>query len=116
MAKNRYKCDRCNKEEIRYSSVSDFPCECGGDKIKQMPRLSGHTQVNETVDKHRNTKHKQDQKKILEDRSSEHYWKVEVPKMVASGIYSLETMLEMKWVYYNEKGELCTRTTPPAAE
>jgi len=116
MAKNRYKCKKCGSEEMRYSSLSDFSCSCGGLKVRQMPRLSGHAQVNETVDKARNVKHKQDQKKILSDRKSEYYWSVEVPKMVASGVYSLETMLEMRWVYYNEKGELCTRTAPPESE
>jgi len=116
MAKYRYKCDKCNKEETKYSSKESYSCECGGDFKRQMPRLSGHAQVNETVDKYRNVKHKQDQKKIINDRKLEYYWSVEVPKMVASGIYSLETMLEMRWVYYNEQGELCTRTTPPEAQ
>ncbi len=116
MAKNRYKCDTCESEEMKYSSEDEFPCSCGGQKKKQMPNLAGHAQVNEVVDKYRNVTHKQDQKKIINDRRSEHYWNVEVPKLVASGTYSLETMLEMKWVYYNEKGELTTRTTPPESE
>jgi len=115
MAKNRYRCNDCEKEETRYSSSSDFPCSCGGVLKRQMPRLAGHVQVNETVDKYRNVKHKQDQKKIIDDRKKTHYWSVEVPEMVASGTYSMETMLEMNWVYYNEQGELCTRTTPPEA-
>ena len=116
MAKNRYKCNKCDKEETRYSSADEFLCSCGGQKQKQMPQLAGHAQVNEVVDKYRNVKHKQDQKKIIKDRRSEYYWKVEVPKLVASGTYSLETMLEMKWVYYNEKGDLVTRTIPPESE
>ena len=116
MAKNRYICIKCKQEETKYSSKNEFPCSCGGTKEKQMPNLAGHTQVNEVVDKYRNVKHKQDQQKIIKDRRSEYYWKVEVPKLVASGIYSLETMLEMKWVHYNEKGELVTRTIPPESE
>jgi hypothetical protein len=116
MAKNRYKCNKCDKEIMKYSSITNYPCDCGGDFKRQMPTLSGRVQVNETVDKYRNVKHKQDQKKVINDRKVTHYWTIEVPKMVASGIYELETMLEMNWVYYNEQGKLCTRTSPPEAE
>lgn len=116
MAKNRYKCNKCDIERYRYISIESYTCSCGGNLQRQLPQLSGHVQVTETVDKSRNIKHKLDQKKILTDRKLEYYWKIEVPKMVASGTYSLETMLEMQWVYYNEQGELCTRISPPESE
>jgi hypothetical protein len=115
MAKNRYKCDSCGQEDHRYSSRDEIQCSCGGTYLRQLPNLAGHVQVNEVVDKDRNVKHKQDQKKIISDRRKTHYWTVLVPEMVVSGTYSLETMLENGWLYYNERGELVTRTIPPEA-
>ena len=116
MAKNRYKCNQCSNEEIKYTAIKEYACECGGCMNRQMPKLSGEAQVNEVVDKYRNIKHKSYQKKTIQDRKLVHYWKVKVPQMVNSGVYSLQTMIEMGWVYYNEKEELCTRTSPPAAK
>lgn len=77
-----------------------------------MPMLRGLKNT-ETVDKFTNKKHISDHEEILAERKADYYWEVEVPKMVNSGTYSLETMLEQNWVYYNEKGELVTRTKPP---
>ncbi len=70
-------------------------------------------QVTENVDKHFGKSWKQDQKELLKERKADYFWSVEVPRLVNSGIYSLETMLENQWVYYDEKGNLCTRTKPP---
>lgn len=113
MAKNRYICNQCSSEEFKYRNIDSYICSCGGNFLKQLPRLADHVQVNETVDKYRNVKHKQDQGTILEDRRLEHFWSKTVPEMVQSGVYSMETMLENGWVYYSEKGELVTRTSPP---
>ena len=77
-----------------------------------MPRLRGLKNT-EVVNKHTNEKHIVDQDDIVTERKADYYWSVEVPKMVASGTYELDTMLENDWVYYNEKGELVTRTKPP---
>lgn len=77
-----------------------------------MPTIRGLKNT-ETVDKFTNKKHFSDQKEIINERKLDYYWEVEVPKMVNSGIYELDTMLEQGWVYYNEKNELVTRTKPP---
>lgn len=82
--------------------------------LRSMPVLSGKTDTLETVDKDRNIKWLDNHKDIVDDRRSIHYWKVEVPKLVNSGVYSLETMLENKWVYYDDKGQLQVRTIPPS--
>ena len=79
---------------------------------RQLPKLRGLKNT-EVVDKFTNRKHMVDQKEVLDERKADYYWEVEVPKMVNSGTYSLDTMLEQNWVYYNEKGELVTRTKPP---
>lgn len=118
MPKFIFRCASCSEEIMQYVSVStlSITCKCGSDMSRLIPKLAGHVQVKEVVDKYRNVSHRQDQKEILEDRNSVHHWSVDVPKMVASGTYCLETMLENRWVYYNDKGELCVRTKPPESE
>ena len=77
-----------------------------------MPSLRG-LKTTETVDKYTNRKHISDHDNVLKERKLDYYWSVEVPKMVNSGTYSIETMIEQGWVYYDEKGNLITRTKPP---
>ena len=79
---------------------------------RNMPKLRG-IRVTETTDKFTNKRHIQDHQDILKERKADHYWEVQVPELVRSGTYSLYTMLEQNWVYYNEKGKLVTRTKPP---
>jgi len=77
-----------------------------------MPTLRGLKNT-ETVDKFTNKKHIDDQQSIISERKADYYWEVEVPKLVNSGVYGLDTMLEQGWVYYDEKHKLVTRTKPP---
>lgn len=86
--------------------------ECGKEVTRSMPRLSGAVDVEENVDDFKK-KWKKDQKQLLDERQQKYYWEHEVPKMVNSGVYGLDTMLENGWVYYDEKGQLQTRTKPP---
>lgn len=114
MPRYTFKCDACGIKKQAYTSVSktNIICECGSNMSRLLPTLSGPSQVNETVDKLTNRKWIEGQQQILEDRKDIHYWKNEVPRMVNSGTYSLETMLEMGWVYYNDNKQLHTRTKP----
>jgi hypothetical protein len=80
--------------------------------IRQMPKLAG-IKTTEVVDKYTNKKHVADQKQVLQERKLDYYWEKLVPEMVNSGTYTLETMLEKGWVYYDEKKNLVTRTKPP---
>lgn len=113
MPKYTYNCE-CGKSIQMFASVKDKTqtCECGKQMKRQMPKLKA-PKVTEVVDKYSNKKHIQDQKEILNERKLDYYWSVEVPKMVNSGVYALDTMLEKDWVYYDEKGNLVTRTKPP---
>ena len=79
---------------------------------RALPNIGG-IQTNELVDKYSNKSLVADHKEILNERKQDYYWSVEVPKMVESGIYELDTMLEREWVYYDEKHNLITRTKPP---
>lgn len=120
MPKYTFTCHNCGESKqqlITDLSIKEFPCSnCDSAMIRQMPTLSGKAGVTETVDTHTNVKWGDDHIKSMEDRKREHYWEVEVPRMVNSGTYSVMTMLENKWVYFDDKGQLVTRTRPPETE
>lgn len=79
---------------------------------RQVPNLSGSPKVTETIDTYTNTKHVQDQKEIIMSRRDEHYWKVEVPRLVQE--HDTKTCLEMGWIVLDEKGRPVIQTTPPS--
>ena len=80
---------------------------------RQMPNLAGSSDVSETVDKYTNIQHKNDHGKIMKARKQEYYWTVEVPRMVATGTYTMETMLENGWIYFDDKKEMHIQDKPP---
>ncbi len=108
MAKYRFQCEKCNCEVTCYCSPEIEVMkhgECGCWMTRLLPTI-GSKKVTETVDPYLGIRHEEDQKKQLEDRRTEYFWEVEVPRFVASGTYSMETMLAEGWLVYNEKGEL----------
>ena len=116
MPKYTFTCSACNFSSQFYvsSKVKEKEClECWNMMKRQVPKLSGNSNVTETVNKYTNTSHRRDHSKIMKERQDEYYWTVEVPRMVASGTYSLETMLENGWVYFNDKKEMVVNDKPP---
>ena len=108
MAKYRFQCESCSVIVEHYASVSTeaLPCkECGKNAKRLYPNI-GSKKVTEIVDSFLNVRHEEDQKKQLENRRIEHFWDVEVPRLIEGGVYSLETCLAEGWLVYNEKGEL----------
>jgi hypothetical protein len=114
MAKYRYQCEDCSIVFERYTSVSieALPCkECGAKAKRLFPNI-GSKKVTETVDSFTNIRHEEDNRKNIENRRLEHFWSVEVPRFVQSGIYSTETMLAEGWIVYDEKQELVVAKGP----
>ena len=116
MPKYIFKCSTCGRETTKYtaSSVKFLTCDdsCSSIMHRLMPKLRGLKNT-ETIDKFTDKKHIDDHAAILKERKADYYWEVTVPELVNSGTYTMETMLEQDWVYFNEKGELVTRTKPP---
>ena len=115
MPKVSFVCQSCTKQVQKYlPKIRDVlgDCECGGVLKYQFP-FTSNTTVTETVDKYLNVNHIPDQKQELKNRRDEHYWSYEVPRMVDSGKYSIETMLEMGWIYFDEKENMKVHNTPP---
>jgi hypothetical protein len=117
MPKYTFSCNKCGSIEQKFTdtSTTKIDCTCGNAMFRNMPIIKG-VKTTEVVDKYTNKKHVEDHKKIVEERKHDFYWSKEVPKMVNSGIYELSTMLEKGWVYYDDKGNLVTRTKPPQKE
>lgn len=110
MPKYRFNCE-CGLEKALYVPLTteSVPCDCGKPMVRALPNLAGQ-EVRETVDKLTNRKWKQDQTAIINQRREDHYWEVEVPRLVQQ--YSVETCLEQGWLVYNDKGELVINKPP----
>lgn len=89
--------------------VRDILCSCGGTSNRQFPNIA-QQQVNETVDTFTGTKRDQNHVENMKERRDEHYWSVEVPRLIQT--MSTETCLEQGWLVYNEKGELVINKPP----
>lgn len=115
MPKYTFACKKCGSLQQKFANIDTehIPCSvCDSTMDREMPKLAG-LKTTEVVDKYTNKKHVADQKEILNERKLDYYWEKLVPEMVNSGTYSVETMLEKGWVYYDEKKNLVTRTKPP---
>jgi len=120
MPKYTFICPECGTIEQQYTPRSTREvscCKCSPEKEswmkRQMPTLNGPSTVNETVDKYVNRVWQDGQQESIKARRDKYYWGHEVPRMVSSGTYSVETMFENGWVYFNEKEEICVHDKPP---
>ena len=115
MAKFTYKCKDCDKIMNIYGSAKcrSFLCECGGSMEFQMPKTSNSTTY-EKPNKESSTKWIEDHQQVIKSRKEKYFWQVEVPRLVASGIYSKESMLQNGWITITEEGKIVVNTVPPS--
>jgi len=116
MPKYRFTCEHCGIEIQKYATSSTVEIECSSCQYKmfrQHPSLSGPAGVTEVVDKYTGIKHRPDQSLEIKQRKDEYYWTVEVPRLVNSGIYTVETMFENGWIYLDDNHQVKTQTKPP---
>lgn len=107
MAVYRFVCGSCSFEikKIVKLDVQQIECpKCSAVMERQLPKLTPNTEVRETVDSFMGVSHIKDQKEILDQRRTDYFWEVEVPRLIQT--HSLETALEEGWLVYNDKGEL----------
>ena len=79
---------------------------------RQMPTLNGPTTVHEVPDKRSGAKWLDDHERMIQDRKLKYFWEVEVPRMVASGTYTMETLLENGWVWFDDNKQMHIHTKP----
>lgn len=119
MPKYTFECPECGLIEQSYVQrhIKEIACKncCSEDDIlmKRMPPSVAPTEVRETVDKLFNLQQRPDQRELVKQRRDEYYWSVEVPRMVNSGTYTVETMLEMGWIYFDDRKQMHINTKPP---
>ena len=115
MPKYTFKCTRCQNTEMKMTPAKwkTCPCpKCNGIMKKQVPVIS-KSSSRETVDKLRNKTMFEDQEAILKQRSEDYFWKVEVKRLVNSGIYPVSQMLDNGWVYFDEHNKMHIRERDP---
>ena len=112
MAKYRYLCDSCKKEKTSDSSSSSnsIACTCGNQMTRLPPTIT-KSELKEVVDKYTNIHLSPDNDEIIKQRKLEHYWAVEVPRLVNE--YPIETSLQEVWMYFDESNKLQVQTKPP---
>ena len=115
MPRFKFKCPQCDEIITKRVAVGtqEIDCKCGGRMQWQMPMLIGASEVTETVDKNFGTKWRADHRDDLQMRKAQYFWQHEVPRLVNSGTYGLDTMLENGWIIVNDKGEIEIQTKPP---
>jgi ribosomal protein S27E len=112
MPRYRFKCSQCEEEKVQFtpSNVEEIICEkCNSSMLRQLP-ITGSTQVKEIIDPYTNRKWNKDQTAQIKKRRDDHYWTVEVPRLINT--HSLQTSLEKGWLKYNDKGELVINKPP----
>ena len=117
MPKYKFICNKCKIEDDKVVPVAwnTIPCNCGGALVKQLPVLK-KTVTKERVDVDRKIDWIDNQEEIMKERSTEHFWKIEVPRLVQSGEYSIKHMMENGWIYKDENGKIQINTVPPNKE
>lgn len=114
MAKYTFLCDTCSLVRQVYgnSDLLTTVCTCGSNMTRQIPTISKPTSY-ERPDKLSSVRYIDNHQEEIKARKEQHYWEVEVPRFVASGVYTMETMLENGWVSIDDSGKMTTNTKPP---
>ena len=116
MPKYTFICKSCeNKVQLNlHRSIKTIPCKkCKHDMQRQLPTLSGASTVKETIDPAIGTTWIDGQKEAVKERHDSYFWTVEVPRMVQSGVYSIETMLEQGWIWFDDDKKMHIHNKPP---
>lgn len=116
MAKYTFKCNNCGETREQFCSpriVSGICKICGAETQRLLPKMNGPAVVYEDPDGVSGHKWIAEHNSEIQARKRKYYFEVEVPRMVESGTYSLETMIEQGWVWIDDNGEMHMHTKPP---
>jgi hypothetical protein len=116
MPKYTYRCE-CGNVATKYApkEKETIRCsKCRKDMIRDMPVLNGPCDKKELINPFLNHKRIDNQDAIIDARKQKHYWSIEVPKMVNSGVYGIDTMLEKGWIYFDDNMHMHIHTKPPS--
>lgn len=112
MPKYTYECDSCKSKKQLYKSINSTSIECGcGSVMNRLTPSITSPSVKETIDSYTNVQVDPDNRSILEERSSEHFWKVIVPRLCQE--HPIDHCLREGWMYIDDKGHIQMHTKPP---
>lgn len=121
MPKYTFECPKCGRSEQSYvpTHVKTISCYvCAPDKEtwmkRKLPTLSGNPDITEVIDDYTGKTVKQDQSTMVKERHDKYYWGVEVPRMVKSGVYGVDTMLENGWIWFDDHNHMQIHDKPPS--
>ena len=113
MPKYTFECPECGLTQQTYvpQNIKTISCcKCSPDKEswmkRKLPKLSGNPDITEVIDDYTGKTVKQDQSTMIKERHDRYYWSVEVPRMVKSGVYGVDTMLELGWIWFDDNGHM----------
>jgi len=117
MPKYTFMCPTCGhslQQNVK-RSVKKLDCpKCPLAEMQRMlPNLNGASSVTEVINKYTGQVQKQDQSIMVQERRAKYYWSVEVPRMVNSGIYGVDTMLQQGWIWFDDKKQMQVNNKPP---
>ena len=109
------KCELCKQMHVSRKVITTVTCDkCENTlMIRQLPTLNGNPDVTEVVNKYTGQTAKPDHSKIIKERRDHYYWSVEVPRLVTSGVYGMDTMLENGWVWFDDNKQMHVHIKPP---
>jgi hypothetical protein len=115
MPKYNFTCE-CGYSVKKYTPKDRvvLPCpQCDKNMNREMPILNGPPAKREVVNELLNSRWCDDQKQIIQARKEKYYWSIEVPRMVNSGTYTVQTMLEKGWIWIDDNSQMHIHTKPP---
>lgn len=115
MPKYNFVCE-CGHSVKKYTprEKKALPCKkCGGQMERELPILNGPADKKEVIDPVLNLKKSDDHDKIIKARKAKYYWNIEVPRLVQSGVYGIDTMIEKGWVWLDDNGNMHIHNKPP---
>lgn len=115
MARYTFICPTCMSTAQTYvpSTCLSVTCSCGEEMIRQIPKVSKPT-VHETPDKHSGKKLLENHAEEMRARKEKYFWEVEVPRLVQSGTYTMETMVGNQWITMLDDKTFTVNTKPPS--
>ena len=114
MAKYRFHCAACEVSVVKYANSDVKTADCKGcsGTMTRLISMPSQSNVTELIDSYSGIHLSPDHKQQILDRSSDHYWAVEVPRLCSE--YSESECLHQGWAYLDESGNYRVYTKSPS--
>jgi hypothetical protein len=113
MPKYSFCCKECNTIKSAYvnADVKKLACSTCNGEANRLPPTVNKPNVTELIDPYTSVHLSADHREDIDQRSSDYFWAVEVPRLCAD--YPPAECLHKGWAYLSEQGDFCIHTKPP---